>query len=275
LLLVALSAVAFGAMAIFARFAYASGADVLGVLVTRFSVAGVALAALMVATRTPWPRGRPLAVAIGMGGILYVGQAACYFAALNHASAGLVALLLYVYPTLVCILAAVFLRDRMSPRRLLLLAASFAGIALTLGGGHGSSTGVLLGLGAAAFYAVYIVIGARALPGVDALASTTVVCLAAAATLIVASLLRAPVLPATAAGWAAVAAIAVISTVVAIMAFFAGLKRVGPATASIVSTLEPVVTVTLAWLLFAESLSPLQVAGGALVLVAAAALARK
>ena len=262
-------------MAIFARYAYDSGADVLGVLVTRFSAAGVALAALMLATRTAWPRGRTLAVAIGMGGILYVGQAACYFAALNHASAGLTALLLYVYPTLVCILAAIFLGDRMGPRTLLLLAVSFAGIALTLGGGHGSPTGIALGLGAAAFYAVYIVIGARVLQGVDALASTTVVCLSAAATLIVASLLRAPVFPATGSGWVAVGAIALVSTVIAIVAFFAGLKRVGPATASIVSTLEPVVTVTLAWLLFAESLSAIQGAGGALVIVAAAMLARK
>ena len=70
-------------------------------------------------------------------------------------------------------------------------------------------------------------------------------------------------------------AIALVSTVIAIVAFFAGLKRVGPATASIVSTLEPVVTVTLAWLLFAESLSAIQGAGGALVIVAAAMLARK
>ena len=49
-------------------------------------------------------------------------------------------------------------------------------------------------------------------------------------------------------GWAAVGAIALVSTVVAILAFFAGLKRVGPAVASIVSTLEPVVTVGLAWI---------------------------
>jgi hypothetical protein len=56
-------------MAIFARFAYAGGADVLGVVVSRFSIAGAILALIMVATRRPWPRGRPLAVAIGMGAV--------------------------------------------------------------------------------------------------------------------------------------------------------------------------------------------------------------
>ena len=98
LALVAISAVAFGAMAIFARFAYAGGADVLGVLLARFAIAGSILALLMLATRRPWPRGRVLAVAVGMGAVGYVGQAVCYFAALNHASAGLVALLLTPTP---------------------------------------------------------------------------------------------------------------------------------------------------------------------------------
>ena len=172
----------------------------------------------------------------------------CYFAALNYASAGLVALLLYAYPTLVCLLAAAFLHERLTPRRVSLLAVSFAGIALTLGGGHGTPTGIALGLAAAAFYSVYIVVGARELAGTDALASTTVVCLSAAATLLVASLVREPHLPAIWWGWIPVGAIAFLSTVIAILAFFAGLKRVGPATASIASTLEPVVTVALAWL---------------------------
>jgi len=82
-------------------------------------------------------------------------------------------------------------------------------------------------------------------------------------------------LPASAPGWAAVAAIALASTVVAILAFFAGLKRVGPAVASIVSTLEPVVTVALAWIVLGETLSPIQLLGGTRVLAAKITLARK
>jgi drug/metabolite transporter (DMT)-like permease len=62
--------------------------------------------------------------------------------------------------------------------------------------------------------------------------------------------------------------------VVAIIAFFAGLKRVGAAVASIASTLEPVVTVVLAWIILGESLAPIQVIGGAMVLASAAWLAK-
>jgi drug/metabolite transporter (DMT)-like permease len=272
---IVVSAVAFGAMAIFARFAYASGANVTGVLATRFAIAGLVLAGIMVATRRPWPRGRPLAVAIGMGAVGYVGQAACFFAALNHASAGLVALLLYAYPTIVVLLSAAFLGERLTAGRLVLLAASFAGLALTLGGGQGTATGIVLALSAAAFYSVYILVGARELGHTDALASTTVVCLAAAVVFGLSSLVTEPRFPGAWWGWAAIGSIAIVSTVVSILAFFAGLKRVGPAVASIVSTLEPVFTVALAWAVLGETLAPLQLAGGALVLACAVFLARR
>ena len=76
-------------------------------------------------------------------------------------------------------------------------------------------------------------------------------------------------------GWAALVGISVISTLVAILAFFAGLKRVGAATASIVSTLEPVVTVALAAVFLQEMLSAVQLVGGVLVLAAAAWIARR
>jgi drug/metabolite transporter (DMT)-like permease len=271
---VVISACAFGAMAIFARFAYASGANVTGVLAARFAIAGVLLTALMLATKRPWPRGRSLAVAIGMGAVGYVGQAVCFFAALEHASAGLVALLLYTYPTLVVLLSVVFLGERMTAARGALLAASFAGLALTLGGGLGTPAGIALGLGAAAFYSIYIVVGARELRHTDALASTTVVCLSAATVLALSTLVTQARFPGATEGWLAIGAIAAISTVIAILAFFAGLKRVGPGTASIVSTLEPVVTVALAWAVLGEHLAPVQLAGGAIVLACAVFLAR-
>ena len=62
--------------------------------------------------------------------------------------------------------------------------------------------------------------------------------------------------------------IALVSTVVAVSAFFAGLRRVGPSEAAILSTFEPPVTVALAFAVLGERLSVVQLAGGALVLAA-------
>ena len=72
----------------------------------------------------------------------------------------------------------------------------------------------------------------------------------------------------TAAGWGWLASLAAVSTVGAIALFFGGLRRAGPTTASILATVEPLVTVLLAFLVFGETLGPVQLAGGALVLTA-------
>ena len=117
-------------------------------------------------------------------------------------------------------------------------------------------------------------VGARELGETDALASTTVVCLSAATTLILASFFRAPQFPGVWWGWLCIVAIALVCTVIAMIAFFGALKRIGPAVASIASTLEPLVTVALAWVILGESLSAIQYLGGALVLGSAAWLAR-
>jgi drug/metabolite transporter (DMT)-like permease len=81
--------------------------------------------------------------------------------------------------------------------------------------------------------------------------------------------------PQSVAGWVAVGAIALISTVIAFVAFFAGLKRVGPVTASTLSTCEPVVTVVLAALVLGESMGFVQLLGGVLILLAAVTLVRR
>ncbi|MGH2968683.1 MAG: EamA family transporter, partial [Solirubrobacteraceae bacterium] len=67
-------------------------------------------------------------------------------------------------------------------------------------------------------------------------------------------------------GWAWLAAIALVSTVTPIVLFFAGLRRVGPSMAAILSTLEPPTTVVLAYVAFGESLTAVQLSGAALVL---------
>jgi drug/metabolite transporter (DMT)-like permease len=70
----------------------------------------------------------------------------------------------------------------------------------------------------------------------------------------------------TAAGWGWLAAMAAVSTVASIVMFFAGLRRVGPTNASILATVEPLVTVLLVFLIFGETLGPQQLVGGAFVL---------
>jgi drug/metabolite transporter (DMT)-like permease len=55
---------------------------------------------------------------------------------------------------------------------------------------------------------------------------------------------------------------------------FAGIARIGPTNAAMISTLEPVVTVALAALLLGETLEPVTLLGGGLILAAVLLLAQ-
>jgi len=279
-LLIALSASAFGAMAIFARYATAAGADVYGLLTVRFSLAAVALALVVRGRGIRLPSWHRVLALAAMGGIGYVGQSFCFFTALNHAQASLVALLLYLYPLFVTILAAIFLKERMTTATVIALVLCSVGAGLTVGGGQGSPLGIALGLAAAAIYSVYIIIGARVTAGINAIATTTVICTAAAIVYGTISLLRTlagapPQFPGSVGGWMAMLAIALLSTVLAILTFFAGLQRLGAAQASMLSTLEPVVTVALAAVLLGEQISGAQALGGGLILAGVLWLTRR
>lgn len=271
--LILLSALGFGSMAIFAKIAYASGISPTMLLVLRFSVAAVLLAPVVWLKRLPLPRGRQLAACIFMGG-LYTAQAQCYFTALLHASSGLVGLLLYVYPVLVTILAVAFGWEKLDRRTFFLLLLAIVGLAVTVGGNlQGEPIGIVLGLLAAAIYAIYIMIGGRITKGLDPLAATLVIMSAAAVGNVVFALNGDSSMPSGTNAWLAIGAIALFCTVMAIASFLIGIKYVGPAQASIISTVEPVITLCLGVTLLSESVSSGQLVGGAMVLASVILLA--
>lgn len=274
MLLVALSAAAFGTLAIFGRVAYADGMDTFTILFLRFALAAVLMLALLVVRREGLPRGPVLLWLIGMGAIGYAGQSFCYLTALKYASPGLVALLLYLYPVFVTILSVFVLHDAITPVKAAALLLALLGVALTVGPAGGQTLGILLAIGAALIYSVYIIVGAQALRQVSVTASSAVIFASAGATYGLLMAVNGPHLPQTPAGWGAIAGMVVIATTLAAATFLAGLERVGPANASMLSALEPVVTLLLAALLFNETLTPLGLFGGALILAAVLILAR-
>jgi len=262
-------------MAILARFAAPSGVDTPTLLLLRFGIAGVVLWAAVWARRERLPAGRDLWVLLAMGGLGYAGQAFAYFSALEHASAGLVALLLYLHPVIVAVLARVVLRHALRPVQIAAIAVAVAGSALTVGNAaDGTPLGVFYGVAAATIYAAYILTGSRLSEAATPLGSTTVVVTAAAAVFVASAAARGVRLPATASGWVAVLAIVLVCTVAAVALFLAGLARIGPVRASIYSTVEPVFTVFLATVVLGERLTLARVAGGALTLGGVLLLAR-
>jgi drug/metabolite transporter (DMT)-like permease len=168
--------------------------------------------------------------------------------------------------------AVVIGRERANRRTAVALALASAGLVLVLAGAAAGAldpVGTALGLTAALIYSAYILSSEGVAERIGPVALSTLVCTGAAVTLTLGGLAGGQLdlggVSATGYGW--LAGIAVVSTVGAVGLFFAGLQRVGPTAASILSTLEPVVTVGLAFAVFGESLGPAQLAGASLVLL--------
>jgi drug/metabolite transporter (DMT)-like permease len=271
------SAAAFGAMAIFGKLAFDEGANAATLLTVRFLLAAIVLwIVLLVRRSTGTVRvagRRDVAIALGLGACGYALQAGCYFLALERMDASLLSLVLYTFPAIVTVAAVLLGRERLDRRRVAALALVSLGLTLVLAGaGTGAleGVGVTLGVGAAVAYSTYILVSDGVSQRLPALTLATLVCSGAAVSLLAGSTAtgRLHLGAVTTAGWGWLACLSLVSTVGAIVLFFGGLSRVGPSNASILSTFEPIVTVTLAALVFAERLTGPQLVGAALVLSA-------
>jgi drug/metabolite transporter (DMT)-like permease len=271
------SGAAFGAMAVFGKLAYGEGATVGTLLAVRFLLAAALFWALVLAAGAARELravdGRDVTVGLALGGCGYAIQAGCYFAALERIDASLLSLLLYTFPAIVAAAAVALGRERIDGRRLAAVGLASGGLALVVAGAGAGALdplGAVLGLGAAVVYSTYILVSDGIVGRMRPRVLSALVCTGAAVPLTVCSALLGQLRPGelTVAGWGWLGCLAAVSTVASISLFFAGLERVGPTTASILATIEPLVTLLLAFLVFGEMLGPVQLIGGALVLAA-------
>jgi drug/metabolite transporter (DMT)-like permease len=272
--LIIISAATFGTLPIFGRLAYANGLDTITFLFLRFLFAAVLMALLMILRREPLPRGRILGMLILMGALGYAAQAFTYLSAVKYASAGLVALLLYLYPTFVVILSAVFLHEKVTRLKVIALLLALVGTALTVGPSGGQWIGVLLAIASALIYSVYIIVGSGVMKHVSALQSSTVIFASAGVVYGIMVQINGPHLPTGETGWLVMAGTVIFATIIPVVTFLAGLERIGPTNAAMLSTLEPVVTVFLATWLLDEQLQLVTLLGGGMIILAVVLLAR-
>jgi drug/metabolite transporter (DMT)-like permease len=275
-LLCLVSAAAFGTLGIFGTLASDAGATLASTLLVRFAIAA-SVFAVVLRLGGGWARLRRLPrrvvlTGLGLGAAGYSLQSGLYFAAIERLDVSIVALLLYTYPVFVTVAAIALGRAAPSLRTGVALAIASVGLVLVLlaaGTGAFDVAGALLALGAALTYTMYILVSDRVVGKVDPFALALLVLTGATASFAVTGVATGSLdFGLSAEAWLWLVLLALVSTVVAVSAFFAGLRRVGPSDAAILSTFEPVVTVVLAFFVLGERLTPPQLAGGGLVLAA-------
>ena len=263
------SAVCFGTLGVFGKLAYRLGLTTPQLLSYRFALAAVLLWLAAVVIRQPIPPRRSLLGLAIMGGAGYVGQSGSYFSALHFIPASTNALLLYTFPVVVTLLAALLFREALTWVKLAACALAFFGTLLVVEAQlHAAPPiGIVLGLGSAAFYSGYILYGSRLLPGLPPVSATATIMTAAALVWgTYAAVTGQLAVVWTAPRAALIGSFALLGTTIPVLTFILGLRLVGPSRAAILSTFEPASTVLLAVIILGEVASPLQYLGGAFII---------
>ncbi len=271
-ILVIISAASFGLMAIFVKYAYTVNLNTLTILGFRFGIAAAVMWLVVLWKKENYLLGRKQILYLaGLGAVGYGLQSTFFLNAVRLTSASMAGILLYMYPVIVTMASVGLGDDRLTWRKVVSLIASLSGLVLVVGLSLESlnTAGVLFGLGAAFVYSTYLVLGNRVLSQNNPLIMSAYIITAAALVFNTVGWMTGQFeWDIGLRGWMSVLGLSLISTVVAILTLFKGMKLIGPAKASIISTFEPVVTVLAAYAMFTEKLLPVQIAGGVLILAA-------
>jgi drug/metabolite transporter (DMT)-like permease len=216
-----------------------------------------------------------LLLAVGINGIFNLAL----FGAFALATVPITLAIYFTYPALVALVSVALGRERFTAARVIGLALGMVGVAFLLGErlanpGDAIPLGIALAVAAAGLQAAYLVVARSGFPAVPAELAITLVLVGGA---VMAATLVAVTEGAHAfadwsadpAPWLAVLAAAVFGTAAAKVWVLKGLRLIGGTRTAIIMLGEPLGGIILAGLVLDQPLTPLEAAGGALILIAA------
>jgi len=157
-----------GTMGFFARSLYAAGFGPLEVAQTRITT-GLILVGLyiLIFNRSQFKvKLKDIWCFLGTGIVSLLLFSTCYFSALNYTSLAVAAILLYTAPFFVMLMSLLLFKEKMNGKKVFALILAFTGCVLVSGVGGDekfSWIGILLGLGSGFFYALYSIFGRYAI----------------------------------------------------------------------------------------------------------------
>ena len=283
-LMIVVAAIAFSGKAVIIKLAYRHGVDAVTLLALRMLFSAplfLALAwwALREGTLQPLTPQDLRAVAM-LGFIGYYLASYFDFLGLQHITAALERLILFIHPTFVLLISALLFKRRVTRRDVVAVALSYIGIGLVFGHDVATQPGnVLLGsfwvLMSALFYAAYLIGSGRLVGRVGSLRFACYAGLVSCVAVVVhyfitrdAALIFAQPAPVY---WLALL-MAAVSTVLPIVLTSEGIRRIGASHASIIASVGPIATIFLGFAFLDEPITALQLAGAGLVMAGVLAI---
>ena len=272
-LLIVVSALSFGSISVLTVLTTNAGVPLLTAMAWRYVVGAVLLGTVaQVSHIRSLPRQRIVYLMLTGG----VGQALITYLslhALEYIPVGPLAFLFYTYPAWVALLAAVRRTERLTRIRVFALVLALVGVTIMVGTPTEklNPVGVMLALGSALLYSVYLPALERVQDGIPALASTFLLIVGAAISFVAAALLAGELFvhrgPAV---WSNIFLLGFVSTVIAFSTLIKGLSVLGPVRTAIIATVEPFFTAILGALVLGNQFGPATLIGG--VFIAAAVM---
>jgi len=270
--MIVVSSAAFGSLSTLTVLVNKAGFPLLPAMLWRYLIAA-AILLIVLATQSGLIIARKSALRLMLvGGIAQATITFLSLYALNYLPVGPLAFLFYTYPAWVALISAFTGREDLTLSKIIALAIAMAGIVVMVGlpsSGSLNRFGVILALGTALLYSLYLPVLHRVQEGIPAAVSSFYLIAGVFTAFLIASVVSGEAqVPRSTTVWMYVILLAAWSTVIAFASLVTGLRVLGPVRTSIVATIEPFFTAMLGSFLLGEVASRNTIAGGALIAAA-------
>ncbi|WZL72866.1 EamA family transporter [Clostridiaceae bacterium 35-E11] len=271
--LIIVSTVAFGIMPTISQLAVKQGMNLSSILFYRFLIATIILWIYIFLRRIPYKTTKEHFLYLMLIGILgYAGTSWALYAAYGYISGSLATILLFTHPSMIAIYEMFVSKTGKDIPKILSLLTATVGMVFVVWDKNMqlNMSGVFLSLLAAICYSFYALgLGERRTKQMHSIVVTGYVLFFATFTYFIKLMIQKNVfLPNTTLGWFHIFALAIFCTVVATITFCKGVQLIGPSTAVIISTFEPVFACVAGFFIVGDKLTSSIITGGILIVSA-------
>lgn len=280
ILYIILSASAFGIMPILAKLSYRGGANTYSTLFLRFLFAAIMLFYYLKTKGISMKLTKKQSILILIIGVFgFTLTTSSLYMSYNYIGIGMASMIFYIYPSIVTILAYMVYKEKVDFRKIISLIISLMGIYILIDKTSVSFNikGIILALIAAVLYSLYV-LGAsnKEFKNINSYVLTFYISCASATVMFIAAMTTNNFsIHISFYALVAILLIAFISTVVALMAFLEGVRLIGPSKASILSTIEPIVSLILGIIILGEPISSRIIIGSIMIVLSVVILTKK
>ena len=273
-LLVFLSAMGFATMGVLGKMAYSHGLNTTTLLFLRFFIAAIILfSASHFFKKSLKMSKKDIIIAFLFGFLGYNLVSFCYFYSLNFIAASMTAVIFFTYPIFVTIFSSLFFKEKLTRSKILSLTLGTVGILALVSPGkaHVDYRGIIFSLIGGIVYAFYVLgLSHPAVKKIDSIKMSFYTNVFAALGMgTIAIISKSIIFPISAVAMGYAMLIGIFATSFAMLALFAGVKRIGAVKGSIIANMEIVIACLLGAVFLKEHMGIYQLMGATLIITSA------